>query len=213
MLLAQMIAPAVHAITEAGDPASGAGVSAEAQASVAQLRPFVRAVAAAVLKESPKSPDVEDCVQETLRRAIESVGTLQSPSALRPWVTGIARHVALDHIRARQRARARSALPGPVQHTPDAPDALAAIPDPRPDAERALATRTQMRALEGALAALPEGQRDAVSLFFLEDKSYHEISSALGVPLGTVATWVARGRARVIQAVAHRERNQSEQKA
>lgn len=160
------------------------------------MRPYVRAVVAAVLRETPRSPDVEDCIQETLRRALENAGTLESPAVLRAWVTGIARHVALDHIRAKQRSRARS-IP-PSADVDDTRDAISSYPDPSPDAERILATKGQMVALESALSALPEGQRDALSLFFLEDKSYQEISVALNVPIGTVATWVSRGRSRVI---------------
>jgi RNA polymerase sigma-70 factor (ECF subfamily) len=42
--------------------------------------------------------------------------------------------------------------------------------------------------------ALPKGQRDALLLFHGEGLGYQEISTRLGVPLGTVATWITRGR-------------------
>lgn len=191
------------------EAASNRSTQVEAAAlaeSVSKTRPFIRAVAAAVLKESPTSADVEDCVQETLRRALEGSSELRSPSALRSWVTGIARHVALDLIRARQAVRARTQAP--PASPDDTGERFLAVPDPKPDAERALMTRMQMLALEEALDALPEGQRDALSLFFLEDKSYQEISAALGVPIGTVATWVARGRSRVIARIEQRGKEQ-----
>lgn len=198
MLLAWMTTHELAALSGPGaDPASAAAAAASRASDLAAARPYIRAVIAAVLRESPRSPDVEDCIQETLRRAIENASTLASAAAHRAWVTGIARHVALDHIRARQRSRARSVPP----QGDDTPDPLAAVPDPQPNAERALATKVQMVALEAALSALPEGQREALSLFFLEDKSYQEISVRLRVPIGTVATWVSRGRSRVIAEV------------
>src|SRR4029079_13843005 len=65
----------------------------------AELRPVVRAVVACVLRERPDHADVEDCTSEALRRALES--TSQAKGPVRPWVLGIARHVALDTLRAR----------------------------------------------------------------------------------------------------------------
>lgn len=203
MLLAWMTTLLADDMAEANAPDPRALEHVTAAEQVSQTRPYVRAVTAAVLKESPRSADVEDCVQETLRRALEHEGELRSPAALRAWVTGIARHVALDLIRARQRARARTASTGgPLESEGEL---VLRIPDPRPDAERALSSKSRVRAVEHALAALPEGQREAVSLFFLEDKSYQDIAKALGVPMGTVATWVARGRARVIAGLQEQE--------
>src|SRR5262245_29160596 len=75
----------------------------------AALRPLVRAVVACVLREPADHADVEDCTGETLRRALEAK---DKPREVRPWVLGIARHVALDALRARQRARARTAAGG-----------------------------------------------------------------------------------------------------
>src|SRR5688500_13755742 len=85
-LLAVSDAPSLHA--QAGD-----------------LRPLVRAVVACVLRESHDHADVEDCTSEALRRAFESQSQARGP--MRPWVLGIARHVALDTLRARQRQRQR----------------------------------------------------------------------------------------------------------
>jgi RNA polymerase sigma-70 factor (ECF subfamily) len=51
------------------------------------------------------------------------------------------------------------------------------------------------------LRGLPEGPRDALSLFHLEGLSYQEVAARLGVPLGTVATWVTRGRKAMAEAL------------
>src|SRR5207247_917995 len=72
----------------------------------AELRPLVRAVVACVLREPPDHADVEDCASEAMRRALEGQSTLRG--AVRPWVLGIARHVALDTLRARQKQRQRT---------------------------------------------------------------------------------------------------------
>src|SRR5262245_5822709 len=71
----------------------------------ASLRPLVRSVVACMLRERPDHVDVEDCTSETLRRAFEAKETRRGE--VRPWLLGIARHVALDALRARQRRRSR----------------------------------------------------------------------------------------------------------
>ncbi|MBW2464176.1 MAG: RNA polymerase sigma factor [Deltaproteobacteria bacterium] len=50
--------------------------------------------------------DTEDVVQESLLRAYERVGQVRTPAALRGWLTKIAVHGALDHLRQKKRWRA-----------------------------------------------------------------------------------------------------------
>jgi RNA polymerase sigma-70 factor (ECF subfamily) len=48
---------------------------------------------------------------------------------------------------------------------------------------------------------LPDGPRNALQLFHMEGLSYQEIAGRLEVPLGTVATWVTRGRKAMAEAL------------
>ena len=48
------------------------------------------------------------------------------------------------------------------------------------------------------LALLEERYRGPIALYYLEDYSYLEISSILGVPLGTVQSRLARGKAQLL---------------
>lgn len=48
--------------------------------------------------------------------------------------------------------------------------------------------------LQRAMAALEAGERDAVSLCLGAGLSHSEAAGAMGAPLGTVKSWVARGR-------------------
>jgi RNA polymerase sigma-70 factor (ECF subfamily) len=164
----------------------------------AELRPLVRAVVACVLREPPDHADVEDCTSEALRRALEAQSTVRGP--VRPWVLGIARHVALDTLRARQKQRARNVLV-----PEDAPSSsnlvMDRLIDPRAGADEEIETAERAARVRRVLATLPEGPRRALSLFHMEGLSYQEISSRLEVPLGTVATWVTRGRKAMAEAL------------
>lgn len=163
-----------------------------------ELRPLVRAVIACVLRERPDHADVEDCTSEAFRRAFEAQSRARGP--MRPWVLGIARHVALDALRARQRQRARTG------EIPDeAPSAATAVidrlADPSAGADEQLELAERAARVRRVMQALPAGPRAALELFHLEGLAYQEIGRRLGVPLGTVATWVTRGRRAMAEAL------------
>jgi RNA polymerase sigma-70 factor (ECF subfamily) len=164
----------------------------------AELRPLVRAVVACVLRESPDSADVEDCTSEALRRALEEKSDVRGP--VRPWVLGIARHVALDTLRARQKQRARN-----VEVREDAPSStnlvMDRLIDPAAGADEQMELAERAARVRRVLLLLPEGPRQALELFHMEGLSYQDISARLDVPLGTVATWVTRGRKAMAEAL------------
>jgi RNA polymerase sigma-70 factor (ECF subfamily) len=181
-------------------PSAGSGDRAFG-AATAELGPHVRTVVAAVLGAGRDHPDVDDCTSEALRRAIEGRSRLRPNEPLRPWLTGIARHVALDLLRARKRQKDRTAVARPAGDDGSTPDLLERIADVGPTPFERLADAERRDAITRALAALPEGQRRALTLFHMEGLQYQEIAAQLGVPLGTVATWVMRARVRMAEAL------------
>jgi RNA polymerase sigma-70 factor (ECF subfamily) len=163
----------------------------------ATLRPVVRAVVSCVLREPPDHADVEDCTSEALRRALESDSEIHGP--VRAWVLGIARHVALDTLRARQKQRARNVeLP---EAPASAPNVLDRLVDPGAGADEQIEAAQRAQQVRRVLHLLPDGPRRALTLFHLEGLSYQEVSRRLDVPLGTVATWVTRGRKAMAEAL------------
>lgn len=167
-------------------------------AALVSYRPAVRALIAHVLGVGLGHADVEDCTSEALRRALEGYTRLQPGAALRPWLLGIARHVALDARRARVRALRRDASPEPGDEEGRAAldQVETALPDPHEQA--VLAERTAR--VQHAFGLLPTAQRQALSLH-AEGLGYREISAELNVPIGTVCTWIARGRQALARAL------------
>ncbi|AKT36355.1 RNA polymerase sigma factor [Chondromyces crocatus] len=162
------------------------------------LGPAVRALIASVLGRPYQDADVEDCAHEALARALEGQNRLREGEALRPWVLGIARHVALD---ARRRAR-RDRRGGLAEDGEGgSEEALERLADPGPGPEDHAASTERARRLNDALAQLTEPQREALLAFHLEGQSYQEIARRLGIPLGTVATWITRGRRSLAEAL------------
>jgi RNA polymerase sigma factor (sigma-70 family) len=173
----------------------------------AALRPLIRGVVAKVLGQGPNDPDVEDCTHEALRRALEGHGRLRESEPLRPWVIGIAKHVALDALRARKRHRERHSEARASEHDDDdgRPSAIDRVADVSPGPLENLERARRDDAVREVMRTMPDGTREALMLFHVEGLGYQEISSRLGVPLGTVATWVTRGRKAMATAMAQRD--------
>lgn len=165
--------------------------------ALAECRPQVESLVARVLRRAKEDPDVQDCTSEALRRAFEQRSQLRAGAELLPWVLGVARHVALDALRSEYRRRARSA----PSESRDGEDLVGQLPSREPSPEALLAERQNLRNLDAALRALPPGQKDALVLLHVEGLGYREIAERLGVPIGTVGTWVLRGREALGQAL------------
>jgi RNA polymerase sigma factor (sigma-70 family) len=194
-----MLQPAMSSSERGGGGFPAAVVASGFPQETAALRPVVRAVIACVLGEGKDHPDVEDCTHETLRRALEGRARLREGEALRPWVLGIARHVAIDMRRRKRRERALDA-PSPADDEAEPLVNRVADPGPAPD-ERAASTE-RARRIAAALDGLAAGQREAMVLFHVEGEGYQRIAERLGVPIGTVATWLSRGRRSLADALA-----------
>jgi RNA polymerase sigma factor (sigma-70 family) len=175
-------------------PVFAAFLEAAASNETAELRRVVRAVAAAILRLRLDHPDVEDCASETMQRAIEGEARLRHGQPRRPWVIGIARHVALDMLRARKRTRLGDDF-ADAKSSPDDPSSwMDRVPDTSPSPHELLERAEGREELARAVAALPPGMQTALKKFHIEGKSYQQIAEEMSLPLGTVATWVTRGR-------------------
>jgi len=185
-------------------PAAAASVLHD---QAATLEPAVRALLARVLREPADHPDVRDGCHEVFRRALEGAERVRPGEPVRPWVLGIARHVALDAIRARRRARSRAAT-DPRERAPEAPDLVEQLADQAPGPDTLLEIGEDARRAQAALERLAPEQREVLWLLHVEGLGYREIGERMGIPLGTVCTWIMRGRQK-LQRVLEEEASRS----
>lgn len=142
--------------------------------------------------------EAEDVVQETFLRAYRALERFRGESTLKTWLYTI----ALNRVRARQGALARfkalfgSARPRGEDESLDSLLDTAADPGASPEEEAV--SREQRRRLRSAIRDLPPEFRHAVVLRDLEGLSYDEIARVLKVPIGTVRSRIARGRAALL---------------
>ena len=131
--------------------------------------------------------DALDATQEALMAVTRGIGRYDARAAFTTWLYRVATNAALDEVRRRKRRPAPSDL-----------DAMEPVPATGTGAsvDSAVVARLDV---DAALAALAPEFRAAVVLRDLCDLDYGEIAEALGIPIGTVRSRIARGRAAIAQ--------------
>jgi RNA polymerase sigma-70 factor (ECF subfamily) len=124
--------------------------------------------------------EAEDVVQDAALSAWQAVDRYDPSRAFRPWFLRIVSNAALDHAR-RRKVRRTEMLSEAEPHRGPMPDRVT---------DQALLRGH----LDRAIGELPERQRIAVTMFDLEGFSHAEIAESLGVPEGTVRSYVFHAR-------------------
>ena len=124
----------------------------------------------------------QDLVHDVFLRAYQRLRQLRQPERFGPWLLKIARHICRDW--QRQRARDPHVYVG-LEPGPDTVDALA--PDDR------------LAALHRALSKLPERERLAVHLAYLEERPAEHARRLLGLSRSGFYRVLDRARKRLEQ--------------
>lgn len=147
------------------------------------LSDLVRATQADVWRVCAHLADhsqADDLAQEVYLRALRALPTFRGESSARTWLLGIARHVAIDSVRASVRRRAMLAKVRPATTVEDGAGASD---------------------LEALLAGLDTDRRSAFVLTQVVGCSYEEAAEICGCPVGTIRSRVARARADLVAVV------------
>lgn len=138
--------------------------------------------------------DARDAAQASFERIVRELPSFDGArGSFRSWSQTVARNVCRDRLRRRELERAAFAADGaPLTE-------LAATGEADP--ERLAIARQGTSTLALTLEGLPEKMREALVMFHVGESSYEEIAVALDVPIGTVMTWLHRGRARLRAAI------------
>ncbi len=182
----------VRALPFVGDDAAlvagiRAGQSGAAVALVDRFGPHLERVLCRVL-----GPDQErtDVLHDVIAHALANIDKVRDADNLKAWLTQIAVFSARGVIRRRRRRNWLSF--GSPSDLPEVPAG-----DPSPE------TRDVLAATYAALAELPDDERIAFSLRFIDQMELAEVASALDVSLATVKRLLKRAEARFV-AIAQR---------
>jgi RNA polymerase sigma-70 factor (ECF subfamily) len=119
----------------------------------------------------------DDLVQDATTKALERGDQLRDPTRFKGWLFAILSRCWHDHLRARH------------PHE-DIDEHLAGGSMPPEEAER----RQTVARVRAAVARLPVGQRQVLTLVDLEEFGYAEVGEILAIPIGTVMSRLHRAR-------------------
>ena len=129
--------------------------------------------------------DAADASQEAMIAMVRSLARFDGRSTISTWAYRIATNASLDELRRRRR---RPMLAMPARD--DLPHEVA-----DPDSGLRIDSIGDRELLDQALAGLAEEFRVPVVLRDIADLDYAEIVLTLDIPVGTVKSRIARGRA------------------
>ena len=122
----------------------------------------------------------DDLAQEALTRGLARIDQLREAERLSSWLFAILYRCWLDHLRGQREDLDEEALA----------ELPCALPGPDGKAE----AQETARRVRAAIAALPLGQRQVLTLVDLEQFTYAEVAETLAIPIGTVMSRLCRAR-------------------
>lgn len=169
--------------------AYGNGDVSAARLLTRRLTPMALRVAARLL--GGDRAEAEDVAQEAMLRLWKIAAEWrQGEAKVTSWLYRVVVNLATDRLRQR---RPTAAL-----------DEVAEPPDLSASAVEAMTEAARARALDQALAALPERQRQAVVLRHIEGLANPEIAAIMDIGIEAVESLTARGKRALAAMLSHR---------
>jgi RNA polymerase sigma-70 factor, ECF subfamily len=140
------------------------------------------------LRSAPLNPEeVEDIAQEVLLQVVANdyavLKQFRGRSSLATYLTVIARRICVHQLA--KMAPTRKPLPSDLKRTDE---------EDHPRTRVGLERQEEVLKL---LKRLPSKEREVVRLFYLEGRSYEEISATLNMPVNTIGPVLSRAKKRL----------------
>lgn len=141
---------------------------------------------AVALRMCGNREDAQDCLQEAMIRVYRAISGFKGQSSFSTWVYRITMNSCLDELR-RRKSRTATSLDAMLEN--------GFMPSDESDTPEQSSLRAeQRRAMEKAIANLPEDMRSAIVLRDIQGCSYDEIARVLDTNVGTIKSRISRGR-------------------
>src|SRR5713226_8505377 len=131
--------------------------------------------------------EAKDLVQETFAKALKAFGSFRPGTNFRAWMFRILRNTFLTSRTGLERRNTSQ------EDEEGFEDAVVSTETP----ELALIRRADTELVRNAIAQLSPIFQEVVLLADIEEMKYQEVAEALGIPIGTVMSRLARGRKQI----------------
>jgi len=159
------------------------------------LRRYERPVYSLIYRMVRDRELAEDLTQETFVKVLNALERYRPEFKFSSWIFKIANNAAIDQLRRRE-LDTLSLEGGPDATTPDRIEATSLqVGSSTESPLDELEARELGAAIERAIGRLRPEYRACIVLRHVEGRAYDEIADILGLPLGTVKTYIHRARA------------------
>jgi len=134
--------------------------------------------------------EVQDVAQEAFIKAYRALPNFRGDSAFYTWLYRIAINTAKNYLVSRSRRPPGTDVELEDAEYHESGSGLRDIENP----ENALFGAELKAVVEGAISALPEDLRTAITLREFDGLSYEDIADIMGCPVGTVRSRIFRAR-------------------
>ena len=136
----------------------------------------------------------EDLSQETFIKVLNALERYDPTYKFSSWIFKIAHNTALDHLRKKEPETLSIDGSPHAETAAEAEASSVAVVSDLQSPEDFTAQRELGGILEQAIGLLRPEYRTAIVLCHMEGRAYEEIAKIMGVPLGTVKTYIHRAR-------------------
>jgi RNA polymerase sigma-70 factor, ECF subfamily len=145
----------------------------------------------------------EDLTQETFVRVFNNIGRYDPAYKFSSWIFKIATNLTIDWMRKKE-PQTVSIDGSRYAVTPDEIEATTITVESKDETPEELLVARELGAeIEQAIGRLRPEYRTAILLRHIEDRAYEEIAQIMALPLGTVKTYIHRGRKELQDMLAH----------
>ncbi|MBI5413948.1 RNA polymerase sigma factor [Candidatus Peregrinibacteria bacterium] len=130
--------------------------------------------------------EAEEILQEIFVKAWRHLNDFDSSLKFKSWIYRIAHNETISEFRKAESRGKGNEISWDEEILADFPSKI--------DIVHEVHQKLQSEHIRKVLSLLNEKYRTVLILFFLEEKSYEEISDILQIPTGTVATYIKRGK-------------------
>ncbi len=144
-----------------------------------RYHPVVYSIVHAIVRNRE---DVDDLVQEVFMKVLKGLVYFKGESKLSTWIYAVARNHALNYLKRKETEYAT------LRRMSDEAEVQGA------DTDLEIIKGEEKSVVREALGMLRTKHRIALELRYMSEKSYEEIAEIMDVPLGTVKTYIHRGK-------------------
>lgn len=167
------------------------------------IRRYERPVFSVIYRMVRDRELAEDLAQDTFIKVLNALGKYDPSYKFSSWIFKIAHNTTIDHLRKKE-LDTLSLDGSPHARTAEQAEATSFTPaDTGLDPARYTESQQIGSEIEAAIDQLRPQYREAILLWHVEGRPYDEIADIMDLPLGTVKTYIHRGRNELREKLEH----------